>query len=83
MPTLGRFGHFAIGEKCDVTPEGNGDAQDAFFENNINDKEKGIILKRDIKTEGGKKYSDKMVAEIHKQMMANGYSVKIEKAHTI
>ena len=83
LPTLGRFGHFAIGEKCDVTPEGNGDAQDAFFENNINDKEKGIILKRDIKTEGGKKYSDKMVAEIHKQMMANGYSVKIEKAHTI
>ena len=83
IPSLGRFGHFTFGEKYDVSPEGSGAAQDAYFEDNINDIEKGIVLKRDIETKDGKKlYSDKMVAEIHKQMMANGYSVKIEKAHT-
>ncbi|MBO7551749.1 MAG: RHS repeat-associated core domain-containing protein [Fibrobacter sp.] len=82
IPTLGRFGNFTFGDRYDVSPEGSGAAQDAFFEDNINDKEKGIVLKRDVKKDGKNLYSDGMVAEIHKQMMANGYSVKIEKAHT-
>ena len=83
LPSLGRFGHITFGNQYDVCPEGSGAAQDAYFEDNINDVEKGIVLKRDIENEKGEKfYSDKMVAEIHKQMMANGYSVKIEKAHT-
>ena len=83
LPTLGFLGHFTFGHGYDVSPAGSGAAQDAYFEDNINDIEKGIVLKRDIETKDGKKlYSDKMVAEIHKQMMANGYSVKIEKAHT-
>lgn len=82
IPTLGRFGNFTFGNQYDVSPEGSGAAQDAYFEDNINDIEKGIVLKRDITKDGRKLYSDKMEAEIHKQMMANGYSVKIEKAHT-
>lgn len=82
LPSLGRFGHITFGNQYDVSPEGSGAAQDAYFEDNINDVEKGIVLKRDITKDGRKLYSDKMVAEIHKQMMANGYSVKIEKAHT-
>lgn len=55
IPSLGRFGHFTFGEKYDVSPEGSGAAQDAYFEDNINDIEKGIVLKRDIETKDGEK----------------------------